>query len=1759
MREKKILFLIFLICIFSFYNVSGALKFGEGLSGIFGSSTNNYQYSSPNFNTIYSSSELSRYWPILRDIENEQCEATSDFIVAIRPGSCTPMVVRSDILEEQNVPVFCQLDAIRINPLIKASSIKSISFQGDYPKGVAGISFHPARAAIKSYNTLLGSPLLNNIGYVVIILKQNKVEKDMPDWVYGNLTATIYYDAEKAFGVGKAEFYSPVLSDEDWSLDYKDYGFWSGKGYLRVEDIQDSTAKIGLYTGKGNVYRNIVLKEGETSGLIYFPGFYCKAGLKVKLNDITGSADEARLNIDGDEIWVRKGSEFLNGRCSVRDLVVMPDKTGRISISCSGQKIELSRIKAKALISVDNVQNSFLINDVVDVWEDDGNERLTLRLVYAGEVPKTITDKDLEKKENGEKVRKNFILLTSSEKEVLDSKLNSVFKRISDISSKKIKAEAGKVQDLDWFKDQLKSSLGWFVDEKDLVFILEGEDVKKIDGFKGNINFIGFEEKEQDAGGSELNKNVKKYFDKSNKVVDELVDLYPNEQRNIENYGEESLWEQINLAKILEQTKTQEQLLEKLINIYPNSFFIEKAQYDLDDIKTYDLTKASSNVYVNNKYHNIFVSGFKPLDKTSKNIQVNVLGEIKKFTQGDVINIPLIDKKEIENRKNIDKNKHYVIDKIEPDEVVIIENYKDDDDKSFKTKTHKLKKEGKISLAYGHSIIIDEIFVDKVAYISLIPEIKQASTKAEFTFKIGIEKRGIKLSPEKTKEMIKNLNKTISDWEEINEKLGELVKAWKGACFATSSFLMINNFISGIGGETIARQQVMKVYKNICDTNPDYKGMSRTQCYNALAEQINQDVANQVKIIEKINKDIKEKQKQYEKEKGLFDFGTTYVDSENAFQKEVVEKAGDKSVEIKIPGQEKLEEVELKNLRGWEDYRLYLLVKELKEKGTANPQVLEYFKKKRDSQFYSILKTQEQKQAKEKAVKTFSSLLEAGEKQVNIKSLYIKEKITTTWDGDVLGDYPGLKKALGEKDDDTKIQLINDGSSTYVFVFPSLVILERMGSDEIYKIEKSNGGLKLTRLNNNFEKEKLNKFKKYSFVTGGKCENSYLNPSVRFYETEPGIKLPAIVPIDLQKGWYVKVPQSVGGLFSSTQEGYQASGAVSFFYICNVGDDGREENGGTGDICQSFNINNYNKVKEFIGCPELEYSEIQRLVEQAQQVIKQAAQQYGKRTITLNTGGKTFNIDIGQPVRGDGEVYECQDFMSPEECKLLFNVCDPVICPPSRCNLGGKYTVSNVVQTGIIGSIVLCLPNIREDIAVPICLTGIHAGIDSYISILKSEEKCLQQSLETGEHVGICDVVTSVYLCEFFWNQLAPLLDILVPNIIEFAYTGGVSRGGGEYLTVMHSWDTLQKSIDYFKNNYAQNAFRAFEYRNIQEAGGEFCRAFIGTSLPGSAELLDSLLEPESPSQFYAWFDERVFTKATVPSTSHYKIYYHIYAGNDKGVQYAVYLKNPPATSYYASNPKVLIKTGFIARGDEADETIDFTAPSGYKELCVVIDAQEECGFRQVSSNFALDYLRDKYIQKQGNKSDITTEKECISGSPSALALVGPNIQAGVEEAVNPKIDLRGIVRVCASENPGLAVDEEKWKEVGYCGNSNIKCWLDLNSLKEEIEVVENIDKELESLEKEVYKIDDDKTLTEEASEEKLGYLRERVRELKSEFKQGSITILNNGQKEKIEGLINDLKEVIEDGYLNVQKAEALSLKASVYRILSLAFLVQDP
>ena len=464
-------------------------------------------------------------------------------------------------------------------------------------------------------------------------------------------------------------------------------------------------------------------------------------------------------------------------------------------------------------------------------------------------------------------------------------------------------------------------------------------------------------------------------------------------------------------------------------------------------------------------------------------------------------------------------------------------------------------------------------------------------------------------------------------------------------------------------------------------------------------------------------------------------------------------------------------------------------------------------------------------------------------------------------------------------------------------------------------------------------------------------------------------------------------------------------------------------------------------------------------MEKAKSAIATASRLYkpGIQRVNLGTGK---SLKVGSPATNIPDI-QCQDFMSPSDCNKIFNVCDPVVCPSSRCDLGGTYPVKDVIRSGVIGSLALCSQNFPE-VKIPVCLTGVHAGLEGYLSVLNSYQDCLETSLETGQTVGICDEIYSVHMCEFFWRQSLPLAKIAIPKLLG-KVLGQDVRGGGEYLGVQDAWDKMGDSFNFFTQYYAANSFQAFKARSTESIGSELCKNYVSAVLPQGGNLLDSLTTPDSPPQFHGKFDEIPFTTATNPPTSHYKVFYHVYAGKDLPVYYQVYLKGTGSSFYQDTSYRRIVANGFIAAGEYYTETKDFTAPSGYQEMCIVVNGQEECGFKQVTTAFAVNYLTEKYIATQASETDITSELQCVSGTPNINPLtnpsflLNPNLEAGISEALDPAIYNRGITRICATDNPGKGTDPDsntnnsRWVDVGYCGAKNMKCWLDTQSVRSTI------------------------------------------------------------------------------------------------------------
>jgi hypothetical protein len=1581
---------------------------------VFTNSVNNVQYSNPSIQSIYGSGGSPFWTGTTGAFDDKMCDAGTDFVLMIPPMGCQPMVVRSDLLAQQNVQVMCQLSSLRVNPLIRVSSIRSIGFTGQMPEEVAGVSFYPARAGIRSYNTLMGDPLYNNVGHVVITLKKNPNEATMPKFVEGNLTARISYDSESAYGVGNAVLY---LESEDSTISessFKDRSsFWNGLGSIRLLAADSQRARFGIYSQDERLIQEVVLKEGETSGRIYLPGFYCQASFRLKLSDFTVPEESALLNIDGESIWVRQGSKILNGRCTVNRLELFSGDTGRVTLGCQGAgTIELSLVGGhSANISLNNDLKNYDITDFVLRGNVSRGSELNWHLGFAGQVGRqTGEGSNLE----------DLIVLVGSNTEIKPetyTRISQEVKRLQDNELKKGHSEN--------VVSAIKSGLNvpGFIRGTSLIVLTKNDPQKfNRDSAKITLDFNGLIGRtlidgQEVAGASTNLADIREYLDEADKAVKLLLNEYPQVRGDLNRFGEIALLEQINLVDQLKDSVRTVNLMETFLEKYPDSIYAELIEGMLHREKIYDGTRARSVFEINGKFHTILLRDFRPIDSESKKVSFFVGGQSSQAFAN----------MEENEERNLSATEKIKVSKIHSNRADVELWLKKGDNVNFTREsvlTLRLNEplERKINNK-DYTFHLTNLDVKVVTKVEVLTETRGKQSEANFSYKIGIEQRTIQLNPNKSLEKAKKLNETIQKLEARNEKLGNLIEGWKGVCLATGMVLNLKNLVTGSSGESLARQEVMKAWRTKCQTDRTTTSFgterSLDACYNENAPQIKKDVDAYTAAVKEINGKIGEETNV-----------SRFVQANFAGKNITIDRKT-------IPTSE---------MRNWEEIRAFMLYEKLKG-ADVSPELKNQTRIEMETRLIGSVSTYHSDSVRRGSEESLRSQLGS---DPGILSTEISSSVTLGWTGRTGSDLALVKPNAVL--DNSSVQLIEHFGKTYLLVL-SDEIGGRRGVREIY--ERTSPPNKYETLLSSSH-EHYNFLSRLYFVSDGSCSNPIRSPVVSYYETGNVKGLAAMVPFDQEKGWYVRVSSSAGSVFSSESKGYTSAAVPETFSICNVGRDGVQS---LTDSCTTVSINQ--KIDRFpiniAGCL-LNANQYDLLVRDAQEALRQANRQYsGRGTIRIQVGSrKAIEAARGSPRAQDGPIEQCQDFMSPTDCQVLFNVCDPVMCPVSRCDFGGKYPVSNVIQSGIFGSLMLCLPNFKPlggDVYVPICLTGVHAGIDGYISVLKAQRDCLVEHGDTGKYVGMCDYLTKVYKCNVFWNQVAPFASNIIPNLFQLMTSGRTQRaGGGEYLTFQTSWNNMESSLDYFQNIYGKNSFTAFKLGDTEQFGVEFCNAFVGTSLPTSSKGLKKMLQPESPYQVYAEFHEVPHTDATVPPTGQYNVLAHIYAGKDQGVSYSVYLKNPPTSSYYAGIPRIFVEsmTGFIPAGEQVSLSKSFTAPAGYKELCVNINGKDHCNFGPVTTDFGLNMLSDSYVNKQATQIQIKTEKECIQGTSGVVGFTSINPQAAVTNVVDPRIDLQGIVRICSATNPGEGTaHQNNWEPVGECGDANIRCWLDLRSVQD--------------------------------------------------------------------------------------------------------------
>jgi hypothetical protein len=1004
---------------------------------------------------------------------------------------------------------------------------------------------------------------------------------------------------------------------------------------------------------------------------------------------------------------------------------------------------------------------------------------------------------------------------------------------------------------------------------------------------------------------------------------------------------------------------------------------------------------------------------------------------------------------------------------------------------------------------------ITGIDTDTMAYVTIIPGSGQGKSTSNFNVYIPIEPRPFQLTPDQIKSQIKTTREIAESLEDTVMKLYGVVKAWKKVCILTFGWLTAKNILFGGGAaKVLARQQVASYYKqDVCyqnvGFNKEYKTMD--ECLYANSDNIERMV---------------------EVEKNAYEYVDKTAGSKTADQ--IIAEGGDGEKFLVAGGT-------------IDQYRDYLKFKHLNDSVGNNADYDQYMGQYKE--FGGVATSYNKKVDSYDAAKYWYD--QTYDTWSDNKKTSFKKGISASDDTEVLERIMASAAVhdvgyIGSHNLES-VELIsysqdNKGASAFVPAVDStgkmvdlkpveLVRLTQVG----YEIEEIHGGNVanfITRIDSELTQagktsgddsvraEYIKQKYKHVYATDTQGNDIFVENIPANLQSLSAAGVPITSPTTTAKYYTSSVTNQDGrqlnarysprqtmvaeygdggniycapidnGNYIFVLDRYQNTGAPKSFQIRNVGQNGLIECQGGGDDELILD----NSALAFNQKERLKYLNLFNKYD----ICKKSGDKANKapigsiQTVVCSNEGQQLAADLTAP--------KCIDSMDPSDCQILFNACDPVMCPTSRCNLGGRYHVDNVIASGLIGSAVLCSNNLDNGVYMPVCLTGILASLNNIKSILEGYAECLEINLESNENVGICDEIRSIGFCELIWREGMNLVKMR-GGLIDWVADGlfGENQGGGEYLSFRNTLDNAEDSFDFFTNDYKNTFLGYYQGKSSDEIGSQICQMQIRGKMPSFGEFLDKLAEPEDPPQFTAFFDSAPYMEQAgqapgVPGAGYgvkeleqYRVFYHLYAGsgfttqedplseftvgetsfNGASVTYMVYLKGPGVSPMYVTLPsnnavENIVGGNFgqnrntVQRGRSTQQTIHKIGPKGYNEICVNINGYEECGFGKVTSSFGVNYVNDRMVENDA-QTQITSAAECVPDVSSATLALGSLGGAAITTPEQYGMLSTGIVRIC---NPTMPTPEAgRWAVVGVCGEDESgidrgSCWLDRSSVR---------------------------------------------------------------------------------------------------------------
>ncbi|MDI6737676.1 MAG: metallophosphoesterase [Nanoarchaeota archaeon] len=995
----------------------------------------------------------------------------------------------------------------------------------------------------------------------------------------------------------------------------------------------------------------------------------------------------------------------------------------------------------------------------------------------------------------------------------------------------------------------------------------------------------------------------------------------------------------------------------------------------------------------------------------------------------------------------VQRQYNWLVRDISPESVVIEKKYRAAPPRGYRANVKALPLNSDVRLDYSSSgespsyrtVRLKSVDLKKYAIVTVIPGTgAPLVSNTNFTIHIPVEKRAIQWTPDEISDKINSTQAVIEDLDEVISALNNIVVVWKKVCLVTFGYLTLKNSFFGGMSRTQARRFAMhgpdgnSGWDAYCRQNSGEGRMYEdyNECVIDNSGQIESTIDASQDAINTVNKEM-------ENYKG------------QPWYRNITSKYTDLSKYEDYMGDDLYSPQQLR------DYRYWQLMKDSPDysslSGKTSGKGYEYnLRSEVDTKLSSMrLENTNKQEAYLAAVsdveahyKNFGALSEQ-DKATLFSDLYkshLAEPDTRS------GDFPYIE-TIGA----TPLATIRrEGRQLYSNTPHGKIILQEATVNDYQRgLADAMSAESPRYLEGMDEKLKADLTAESARVEAAYERNPnaplrtnqgnvYVDEEGNFYvamttayatgQTSPTYN-PRAIGEFYSDGKPYCIPTCTNGNYVKVLDFYK-DGSPSVIQEWNVGEDGL--------LCNEDDV--LVQHQSMLERPGME-STHRRLIEQATRVGKHSEGQ------VLSMCGRNFGVSTSRAnLDASRSSATCYDVMDPDDCRMLFGVCDPVMCPPSRFNMGGAWQVNDVVQTGLIGSIVLGLHNFDIPYEpVPICLTGVLAGLQNIKSVLRGYVKCLKTAQVQGVSVGICDKIRSVFICELIWKEAMAIINMKggIFNWISQTFLDQ-KQGGGEYLTFDSSIQNVEDSVSFFTKEYATTAFASYQSRSIGEIGTEICKQAIFGKLPAFGEFFDQLAQPESPPQYTAIVDESGYSETQ--QLSRYGVFYHVYAGEDNPATYSVFLKNSITNDVFYATERCEGRQGSIEKGGIASFNLDCIAPKGYDNVCITLNGNTECGFGKVSTDFALDYLSDLIVSDEAQRQ-IKSEEDCVASVPRTSPSLG-----SIPLPEKSGLLSSGVQRVCSLQNPGQGTNPTDWREVGTCGKDSSgrsmgKCWIDMRTV----------------------------------------------------------------------------------------------------------------